>query len=117
MKINNVLLVIAFTGCLLIGPAAITPDVWADDTFEEMSTEERLFVRGLISKVNIQEMQISVRPLKGKNMTIQIIPETLLEGIRGIDKFEKKQQVKVWYIIEDNEKRAIKVKKMMELGC
>lgn len=117
MSINNVLLVIACTGFLLMGPGLATTEVWADDSFEEMSTEERLFVRGLVSKVNIQDMAISVRPLKGKSMAIQITPETILEGVSGIDTFEKKQQVKVWYIIEDNENRAIKIKKMMELGC
>ncbi|MBT8332794.1 MAG: hypothetical protein HKP41_01755 [Desulfobacterales bacterium] len=114
---NRLLLICACAGFLLMGAGVTTPEAWADDSFEEMSTEERLFVRGLVSSVNIQDMVISVRPLKGKRIPIQLIPETILEGVSGIDKFEKKQQVKVWYIIEDNENRAIKIKKMMELGC
>jgi len=50
-------------------------------------------------------------------VVINIVPETLLEGVSMIDELEKKQQVKVWYSIEENENKAIKIKKMMDLGC
>jgi len=117
MSINKVLLLTVCTGLFLMGPGAVFSNVLADDSFEEISTEERLYVRGLISKVKLENLEISVRPPKGKAITIQFTPETILEGVSGIDKLEKKQQVKVWYVIEDDENRAIKVFKMMELGC
>lgn len=89
----------------------------AEAMYEEVSTEDMLYLRGLISKVDIDKMQISVRPPKGKRIRITIDPDTLLEGVSQIDEFEKEQQVKVWYSIDNDTNRAVKIKKMMELGC
>ena len=89
----------------------------AEEMYEEMSTENMLYVRGLISRVDTDNMRISVRPPKGKRIRITIDPDTLLEGVSQIDEFKKEQQVKVWYSIENDINRAVKIKKMMELGC
>lgn len=108
------LLPLLMLGFLLLfdsGPLA------AEEMFEEVSTEDMLYVRGLVSKVDTAQMQISVRPAKGKRISITIDPDTQLEGVSQIDEFEKEQQVKVWYSIDNNINRAIKIKKLMELGC
>ena len=89
----------------------------ADDSLEEMSTREHLYVRGLISKIYPERMQISVRPAKGDLVRVSIDADTVLEGISRIDEFEKEQQVKIWYKPENEKNRAIKIVKMMELGC
>ena len=91
--------------------------VLAEEFFDEVSTEEMLYVRGLVSKVYLDKVQISVRPPKNKLIRITIDPDTILEGVSQIDEFEKEQQVKVWYSVDDGDNRAIKIKKMMELGC
>ncbi len=88
-----------------------------DELFEEMSTEQMTYIRGLVSRVSLENMEIAVRPAKGKRVVISIDPDTLLEGVSQIDELEKKQQVKVWYSIEENGNKAIKIKKMMDLGC
>ena len=89
----------------------------AGETLEEVSTEDTLYVRGLVSKVYLDKMQISVRPPKGKSIRITIDPDTALEGVSLIDEFKKEQQVKVWYSRDEKNNRAIKIIKMMELGC
>ena len=89
----------------------------ADETFDEVSTADRLYVKGLVSGVDVEHMQISVRPPKGKSIRVRIEPETILEGIAQIDEFEKEQQVKVWYSVDDDGNRAVKIVKMMDLGC
>ena len=91
--------------------------LWASDDLEEVSTEDTLYVRGLVSKVYLDKMQISVRPPKGKSIRITIDPDTVLEGVSLIDEFKKEQQVKVWYSRDEDSNRAIKIIKMMELGC
>jgi hypothetical protein len=91
--------------------------IMANNTLEEVSTEDTLYVRGLVSKVYLDKMQISVRPPKGKSVRISIDPDTILEGVSQIDEFEKEQQVKVWYSADDDNNRAIKIIKMLELGC
>jgi hypothetical protein len=99
----------------LLGIGTMT--LGAAETLEEVSTEDTLYVRGLVSKVYLDKMQISVRPPKGKSIRITIDPDTILEGVSLIDEFKKEQQVKVWYSLDENSNRAIKIIKMMELGC
>lgn len=103
----------------LLGLAPIFPHPQGhtNDLFEEASNDQMIFVRGMISTVSTEKMQVAVRPLKGKRVFINIVPETLLDGFSMIDELEKKQQVKVWYSIEENENNALKIKKMMDLGC
>ena len=91
--------------------------ILANEKLEEVSTEDALYVRGLVSKVYLDNMQISVRPPKGKLMRITIDPDTILEGVSQIDEFEKEQQVKIWYSPDEGNNRAIKIIKMMDLGC
>jgi hypothetical protein len=40
-----------------------------------------------------------------------------MEGVSQIDEFEKEQQVKAWYRVENGDNNAIKIIKLMELGC
>lgn len=91
--------------------------VLANENLEEVSTEDTLYVSGLVSKVYLDKMQISVRPPKGKLMRITIDPDTILEGVSQIDEFKKEQQVKIWYSLDEDSNRAIKIIKMMDLGC
>jgi hypothetical protein len=94
-----------------------TMSLRAAETLEEVSTEDTLYIRGLVSKVYLDKMQISVRPPKGKSIRITIDPDTILEGVSLIDEFKKEQQVKVWYSLDEDSNRAIKIVKMMDLGC
>lgn len=87
------------------------------EVFEENSTSDMQYVRGLVSSVKLDKMQISIRPPKGKILRIDITPDTILEGVSQIDEFEKEQQVKAWYKVQDGDNNAIKVIKLMELGC
>ncbi len=110
----------ALLGLLLIlslSPIFPHPSGHTSDFYEETSTDDMIYMRGIVSRVSPEEMQIAVRPLKGKRVVITIDPDTLLEGISQIDELEKKQQVKVWYSIQEETNKAIKIKKMMDLGC
>lgn len=102
---------------ITVCPLFTLPPGHANSLFEEVSTDSIMFVRGLISSGYDENMQIAVRPLKGKRVVISIGPDTLLEGASRLDELEKKQQVKVWYSIENDGNRALKIIKMMDLGC
>jgi hypothetical protein len=115
MKILGTLLNLTLLAWLLALPPLTS--VAAEEMFEEVSTEDMQYVRGLVSSVRLDEMQISIRPPKGKTLRINITPDTVLEGVSQIDEFEKEQQVKVWYRIDEGENNALKIIKLMELGC
>lgn len=89
----------------------------AKEAFKEESTKNMLYIRGLVSRVYPEKMEISVKPPKGRRVIITINPDTIMEGVFQIDEFEIEQQVKVWYSTNQGENQAIKVIKMMELGC
>jgi hypothetical protein len=114
MRIRTTALLFALSLLLIFSHAALLA---AEDSFEEMSMEDRLFVRGLISNVYPEKMQISIRPAKGDLVRVLIDSDTILEGLSRIDELEKEQQVKVWYAPDEDKNRAIKIIKMMELGC
>ncbi|MBE0585286.1 MAG: hypothetical protein IH612_16195 [Desulfofustis sp.] len=82
-----------------------------------MSTDTALYVRGLISFVSVPEMRIGVRPVKGERVDVSIGPDTKLEGFGALDELARRQQVEVWYIVDGDEKRAVRIVQMMELGC
>jgi hypothetical protein len=103
--------------CLTILSGWQVPPGNSAELFEEMSTEGLLYTRGLISSVSLDKMQIAVRPPKDKRIVITIDPDTIFEGVKRIDELQKKQQVKVWYSPADDQNKAVKIKKMMDLGC
>ena len=87
------------------------------ERFEEMSTGDMFYTKGLVSSVSPRKLQFAVRPLKGKRVVIEVDPDTIYEGVKQLEELLKKQQVKVWYRIDNEKNKAVKVKKMMELGC
>ncbi len=89
----------------------------AADMFEEMSTKDMLYVRGLVGSVSVEKMQVSIRPPKSERIVVTIDPDTVFEGVKGIDDLQKKDQVKVWYLPAGSENRAVKIIKLMDLGC
>ncbi len=82
-----------------------------------MSTNDALYVRGLISFVSVPEMRIGIRPVKGERVDVSIGPDTELEGFGALDELARRQQVEVWYLVDGDEKRALRIVQMMELGC
>ena len=102
---------------IVAGLLAVVAGTQAAGPYEEMSQEDRLYVRGLISEVEPAAMQITVRPLKGSQVIITVEPDTELHGFSNLGDLQKKQQVKVWYTVEGEKNRALRVEKMMDLGC
>jgi hypothetical protein len=82
-----------------------------------MSTDSALYVRGLISFVSVPEMRIGIRPVKGERVDVIIDPDTALEGFGALDELARRQQVEVWYIVDGDGKKAVRILRMMDLGC
>jgi len=114
---NNKPILISLAVILLVACYTLL-GVAADSSYdEERSTNEYLYARGLLSSVSIENGTISVRPAKGNRIKLKIEPTTIFEGFQSLEELERKQQVKVWYEPFGETMRALKVEKMMELGC
>jgi len=44
-------------------------------------------------------------------------PATELVGLSSLEEISKRQRVKVWYEVEKERNRAVKLEKLPELGC
>lgn len=115
MKKHSAVIKLILLICFLVNFSALP--IVATEVFEEKSTENMLYIRGLISKVYADKMQVSVKPFKSKRVLIILGPDTILDGASQIGEFEKEQQVKVWYSTNNGDNQAIKIKIMMQLGC
>lgn len=102
---------------LSVSPFCHQQPGYANNYFEEISTDEIVFIKGIIGKVSMNTMQFTVRPLNGKRVLITIGSQTLLEGLYTIEELDRGQQAKIWYSIKKDGNKALKIKKMMDLGC
>lgn len=117
MKFKGTILCILLPVLLCVISISHGTEDYSGMTKSETSADNTLYVRGLISSIYTDRMQIAVRPPKSKRIIITIEPATVFEGFQQLGELEKKQQVKVWYFIDDSGNRAVKIKKMLELGC
>ncbi len=107
-------MIIVLAGCLLL---FLAPVVAAQDSISAMSTDETLLIQGTVRRVLPGEKTITVKVDKGKKIQILVGQFTGFVGISSLEELKKGQRVKVWYTVVGEENRAVKVEKLLELGC
>ncbi len=107
-------MIIVLAGCLLL---FLAPVVAAQDSISAMSADETLLIQGTVRRVLLKEKTISVKVDKGKKIQILVGQLTGFVGISSLEELKKGQRVKVWYTVVGEENRAVKVEKLLELGC
>jgi cytochrome oxidase Cu insertion factor (SCO1/SenC/PrrC family) len=110
---KSIALVILALVLLLMQTAAVA----ADDVDMQRSSTEPIYLRGLVSEIDGSENAVIVRPLKGKRITIHFGPDTILKNMNTIDDLSEKQDIKVWYFVHDGRNEAVKIEKLLDLGC
>ncbi len=86
--------------------------------FEEgVSTEEYLFVKGIIRLVSVEDRTVKIKQKTGVTITFSTSEETILEGFYKLKELQPRQKIKVWYRPGESENRALKILKPLELGC
>lgn len=84
---------------------------------EEISTQEYLFVKGIIHSVSTEDQTITIKQKKGPKITVSIIQETIFEGFYKLEELKVRQNIKGWYRPEEPKNTALKILKPLELGC
>lgn len=84
---------------------------------EEVSTQEYLFVKGMIRSVSSEDQTITVKQKKGPNISFSIDKDTVFEGFYNLTELKRRQKIKVWYQPKQKKNRASKILKPLELGC
>lgn len=120
MKINrlnrNAVLVLMW--CALIFPSVFAGSYSqaADESYLQQ-IEETLLVTGWLKDVSTEMGTFAVRPSKGKKIKLIFNDQTIFQDFVSLEDIEEKQRVNVWYFIDGEEKRALKIEKIPDLGC
>ena len=84
---------------------------------DEVSTQEYLFVKGMIRSVSPADQTLTLKQKKGPNISFSIDKDTVFEGFYNLTELKRRQKIKVWYQPKQKKNRASKILKPLELGC
>lgn len=84
---------------------------------EDVSTQEYLFIQGLVHSISVQAQSVTVQQKNGPEVTIVMDPKTEFEGVRKLEELHARQAVKIWYRPEPDGNRGLKVVKPPDIGC
>ena len=107
--------VLAAFGFVLLG--AVIPPHALGEPDQTLIEDQALVIQGKVRSVAPETGELAVKPDKGERLTVVVDGYTKLQGFSALKELEKKQRVKVWYIVEGEKNKAVKVEKLPELGC
>ncbi len=93
------------------------PVVYGVQFEEEVSTQDYLFAKGIIKSISIDEQTITLKQKEGPNISISIDKDTVFEGFYKLSELKIRQKMKIWYQPMEEENKALKILKPLELGC
>ena len=113
MLIQSVLIVV-FGYIFLLLPHIVP----AQEGFEGRSVDQEfVFVEGKVRSISLESNTVTVKPNKSKKIKIVLDSATTFKGASSLKDIEKANRVKVWYVLDGENKRALKIEKLPELGC
>jgi hypothetical protein len=84
---------------------------------ENVSTDDYLFVEGILRSVSPKEQTITIKQKKQPSISFSIDENTIFEGFSELTELQLRQKIKIWYHPEQENNRALKILKPLELGC
>lgn len=114
LHVRKILALLMFTSLFLLPLQTIGQ---TSEESQQTPADNEIYVRGEISRFYSDQMRLSIRPPDGKLIRVDILPETILEGVSRVDQLEPEHQVEVWYVSDDDGNKAVRIKKMMRVGC
>lgn len=84
---------------------------------ENVSTETYLFAQGILQSVSLEEQTVSIKQKKGPTISLSVENDTLFEGFYKLKELKLRDKLKVWYQPGQQNNKALKILKPLELGC
>ncbi len=72
---------------------------------------------GEVKSLSLTDHTMVIKTDQSKRQLVVLTDQTTLKGVMLAEEIKAKQKVKVWYVIEDNLFKALKIEVMPELGC
>jgi hypothetical protein len=89
----------------------------ADQYEEEITTQNYLYIKGMVNSVSLQNQTVSIQQNKGIRIIIFVNKETEFKGFGKIEELQNRQEVKVWYRPSQAGNIGLKIIRLPELGC
>jgi len=107
-----------FFSCLLLGLWLLPADRLAAMQYnEDVSSQDYLFVKGMVRSVSSKNQAITLEQKKGPDIVVTVNPETELVGVGKYEELQVRQVIKVWYRPGQGGNSALKIIKLPDLGC
>lgn len=110
-------MIVLLAGVLLIAAGVVRSQSQSSMSGNSGQTTEALFIKGKVKKISFETKTILIKPKKGETVSITFHEQTTLIGFDSFDEIKKKQPVRIWYTIEGENNKAVKIEKAPEVGC
>ena len=84
---------------------------------EDVSTQEYLFIQGLVRNISVEAQSLTVQQKNGPEVTIVMDSKTEFEGVRNLAELHARQAVKIWYRPDPDGNKGLKIVKPPDVGC
>jgi|GEM_PF-1001759 membrane protein implicated in regulation of membrane protease activity len=107
-------LILTLLGCLLL---LLAPFVVAQDDTSQGAKNEPLFIQGVVKRVSLEKRAITLKPSRQERIKITVDDQTGFIQMSTLEELQKGQRIKVWYTVDGNKNRVVKVERLPDLGC
>ena len=88
-----------------------------NDATSVTTNQDIQLTEGKVKKFDPKKQVVTIQVNKREKVKISVNWNTALVGYSSLEEIKKGQRVKVWYTVVGEENRAVKVEKLLELGC
>ena len=111
--LSPVIATLLITLFLFIAP----PDGAAEESSDMSLIQKVLFVEGTIRKFSRKQQTLKIKTSQKEKMDILVHWKTTLVGYSSLHEIKRGHGVKIWYTVEKDKNRAVKIEKKLEVGC
>ncbi len=117
MKLHRFPRLISSCLLFLLAILCLTDPLMAAQFEEDVSTENHMFIKGIVRSISLDTQTITIKVKKGPTTVLAINKDTLFEGFYKLEELKPRDTIKVWYQPGPQENRALKLLKPLALGC
>ncbi|MEN8190179.1 MAG: hypothetical protein ABFS19_10060 [Thermodesulfobacteriota bacterium] len=83
----------------------------------QSQSEAAILLQGRVAKIIPEKNLVAVKPNKGKRVEVMINWNTEFIGFTKLEELKREQKIKIWYLSIKETKTAVKIEKLLTLGC
>ncbi len=100
-------------GCLLLFsvPFAVAQNE------ADASLDGAVVVKGIVKHISAKKKRITLKPVQGERIKIFIDDQTAYVKMKSFDELQKDRPIRVWYTVDGDTKKAVKIEKLPNGSC